>query len=209
MARLLVGNDAVFEAMQPINFTAQVHDFIAERQHMYQQAFGNVQNSITAKINQWQQAFVDSDAARVATALMRQTQAYFHPESIRPLSEIWELQNAPRDMIRGIMAMPEARNLANKQMCNAYEGIYHDAYPTAKPEDHRDYKLVYDGIIVDSDDDNIDYSMVLYGDDLVTEDPYQYLQVDQKHDIINTRALMRQALAEDIDFTDPMNNKLR
>ena len=209
MARLIVGNDAVFEAMRPVNFTAQLYDFVAEQQQRYHQAFGNVQNALTDKIHHWQQAFVATDAARVAGAIMRQAESYFNPEGFRYLTNMWDIQNAPSDMIRGLMAMPEARNLANKQMCNAYEGQYFDAFPAATPQEHRDYKLVYDGIIVDSEDDDIDYTMVLYGDDLVVDDPYQYLQAEQKYNVIEARSLMCKALAEDIDFTDPMNNKLR
>lgn len=208
MARLTIGNDAVFEAMRPTNYTAQVYDFVNDQVNKYQQFFGGVQNCITDRIQQWQTAYVNTDAARVGMALVRQFQSHFAPESIRPLSDIWELQNAPTEMMRGIMAMPEARKLANKQMCNAYQGNYYDMFPTAQPQEHRDYKLVYDGIVIDSPDDDVDYTYTLYGDDMVTEDAYQYLHVDQKHDIIATRNLMLAAMAEDIDFTDPMDGRL-
>lgn len=206
MASLTIGNDAVFEAMHMPNVTANFRGFVDQQISRYQQIFGGVQNAITDRIHQWQNAYVQTDAARVANAIMRQSEAYFQPEHIRPLYTVADLQNAPANMLRGIMAMPEARKMYTAQTCDGYQGRYYDLHPAATPTEHRDYKLVYDGRIMDSDDKDIDYQMVQYGDDFDFEDAYQYLSVEQKEDIIDTRRLMWTAMAEDRDFTDPMDS---
>lgn len=210
MAVIIRGNDAVFDAMQPANVSASMYDFVRASAERYSAAFGHVSSAVNTYVTEWKNQYANSDAARRATALMRQVKSYFTSDEIRPLRSIDELQNAPARMLRGVMAMPEARSLANRGMCNGYAGRYVDIFPTKQAEDHRDYKYVYCGRVVEGDEDSeYDYRYVTYGDDFVKDDDYEFLTVDQKDAIIDTRMLMYAAMAEDRDFTDPEDGLLR
>lgn len=210
MAQLIIGNDAVFEAMHTVNQGSSMRDFVQSAADRYHQTFGHVTSAVTSFVNEWQTQYLQSDAMRKATALLRMGQSFFSEDAIRPLREVWELQNAPARMLRGVMAMPEARKLHSRGMCYGYGNRYEDLFPTKRPEEHRDYKYVYDGAVIDGvEDDDVDFTYVLYGDDFTVEDDYEFLTVDQKDDIKDTRTLMQKAIEENRDFTDPNDEALR
>lgn len=211
MARLIVGNDAVFELMSSAPTTQQDQAFINSVTNTYQQAFGAIASSVNNAVQQFQQCWQQSDAARIVEALAHKVVAAFSQDKWQPLTDNWRIQNAPNPMLRGIMAIPEVRKLARKGMCCGYDGRYFDLAPDDEPEFHRDRLMARDGMFNindDAKDDEPEWSFTCYDDTLLEDDPYANLTLGQKYLLEATEQSVLAMIAADIDPTDEYNGSL-
>jgi hypothetical protein len=146
----------------------------------------------------------NSDVVRAAKAALRTAKGFFHPNTIRPLYNIDELQSASPVMQRWIMAEPTIRTMYHENKCDGFYDTYVDNQPTKIGNDHYDYRRVMDSIIVDTDDG---WSVTNYAEDLLDGD--KELDFQDKAYILSTWDLMKMMLdAHDEDFTNPVGGTL-
>jgi len=83
----------------------------------------------------------------------------WHGDFIRPLHTVDDLQLAPLSMIRYVMAEPFTRTMYHSQQLAGYDEDYVDRQPGKVGDDHREYRMVMDGIVQvdETPDENGDY----------------------------------------------------
>lgn len=153
------------------------------------------------------QQFNNSDVMRIARAALRKVQAFFEPNCIRSLWDMYDFQVAQPVMQRYVMANPIVRTQFHQQLCDGYSGTYFDYEPNAIAEEHYDYRRVMNGVIVDDEDPNKDFKFTIYLDTLHATD--RELTLPEQVDILNTwrRVEMLMELGEE-DPTSIYGDKL-
>lgn len=148
------------------------------------------------------ESVANSDAIRKAKAAIRLATGMFHPNMIRPLETLEDLQSAQPMMQRYIMAEPTIRKLYHEQKCDGYNDSYVDVEPDRIGETHHDYQRVMTGVVqeVDNEDGSSTWRATQY-----YHEPYPDeadLTANERVDIINTWEYAR-LFAETL--SDPTN----
>lgn len=207
MAQVFIGGDNEFNALvygekhpatiqylqtqlyQPsVQLTAASQQFFADSQDLFER-------------------FNSAEALSLAQAAIRKVKGVFQPNSIRPLWELSELQNAPLVMQRWIMAQPDIRQAYHAQRLDGYADTYVDMHPGACGSAHYDWRRVNEGVLQPVDHPDYDWQHTEYFDDLVEGD--RHLSLEEKVDILSTwdmvQAFYRQGKD---DPTSPFGGKL-
>ena len=148
--------------------------------------------------------FNGDEAIRRAKAAIRTIQHAFQPDIIRPLRDIGALQQAPYAMQRWIMASPDVREWYHQQRCDGYSNAYVDMEPGSVGEQHRDYRMVMNGIAQEHPEaDWVIYNYFEHEDDDVK------LTLGEQVDILSAWDLVRSMLKlGKEDPTSPYCDKL-
>jgi len=147
----------------------------------------------------------NNDLIRQAKAAIRTAKAYFHPNMVRSLETLEELQAATPVMQRWIMAQPDIRSLYQRQLLDGYGETYADLH-TGVGVEHYDYRRVMHGVGVDVDDGE-EWVVHLYPDDLVDGD--RELEWNERVDILRTWDILEMyAKARQEDPTNPYGGKM-
>lgn len=93
-----------------------------------------------------------SDEVRDAIALTNHVRSMFSEDAVRYLSTIGDIQNAPSQMRRYIMAHPEVRQLYIDDRIAGYGEDYEDTQPGAIGASHGDYCDAVSGVVQTQED---------------------------------------------------------
>lgn len=160
MATIVVGGDnSDFNA---VLYGAQKHpgtvEFLRNQVYGVASQFGDMMSQAASTfLAKTQYAFESVnglDALRRAKAAIGLSSSVFQEDLIRPLMSIQEIQHAPLVMERFIMAQPDLRALFNRQLCDGFADTYIDMHPGTVGENHYDYRLVMDGQVVLTEDED-------------------------------------------------------
>lgn len=122
--------------------------------------------------------YAGSEAMRLAKAAIRSVQHAFDPNVIMPLYDIGSFQQAPLSMQRWIMAEPTVRKLFHQNRCDGYSDTYVDMHPGQIGEAHLDWRVVNNGYIHETpEDEEFEWQSTNYFD--VREDDVQLDLTDQ------------------------------
>lgn len=100
--------------------------------------------------------FNGDSAIRFIKAIGRAATNAWQSDSIRPLSEIGELQWAPPTMQRWIMAEPQTRKMFHEQRLDGFSHSYTDLYPEDIGKTHYDYQCATQGLMTFDETDEPD-----------------------------------------------------
>lgn len=89
----------------------------------------------------------NSQVVQHITNLKDRITSIWQPESIRFLSSITQIQQAPKVMQPYVMAYPPLRELYQQGSLSGYDKTYVDAYPNCVGNTHYPYRRVMDGIV--------------------------------------------------------------
>ena len=147
----------------------------------------------------------DSELLQKTRAAIRTVQGYFHPNAIVSLETMESMQAASPVMQRYIMAMPEIRELYQKQLIYGYQDTYADVHSGVGVE-HYDYRRVMTGMAYDTHEGE-EWCVSIYPDELIEGD--RELLFTEKCDILRTwdYASIFLAAAEK-DPTDPLGGEM-
>lgn len=150
-----------------------------------------------------------AEALRAAEAAVSKVRAIWQPDSIRPLTELYGLQNAPLVMQRWIMANPLVRQAYHQQRLDGFADTYVDMHPDSLGRDHYDWRRVHDGLLVETPENpHYDWEMSHFVSDELLEGDEE-LSLEKKVDILTTwdfvEAYYRQGKD---DPTSPVGGKL-
>lgn len=126
---------------------------------------------------------------------------------ISELVRIEEIQKASTTMQRWIMACPEVRTLYHQQKIDGYSDTYVDKEPDAVGYVHYDYRLVTEGVLryTYDEDGEINGTIISqYWMEDQLEENDRLLSIDEKVDILSTWDVIRGYLNHtDLDPTSP------
>jgi hypothetical protein len=146
----------------------------------------------------------DTELVRRAKAAIRMAQSSFHPNQIRSLETLEDLQAASLVMQRWVMAQPDLRAIYQKHLVEGYSDTYTDIQPGAIGETHYDYRRVMDGVIRDEEDGWVSRQ---YIEDLLKGD--RDLDFDEQVDILKTWQIIEMyAKARKADPTNPFGGDM-
>lgn len=146
----------------------------------------------------------DSDIVRRAKAAIRMAQSSFHPNQIRSLETLEDLQAASLVMQRWIMAQPDLRALHQRHLVEGYSDTYVDIHKDTIAESHYDYRRVMDGVIREEEDGWVSRQ---YIEDLLKGD--RDLVFDEQVDILKTWQIVEMyAKARKADPSNPFGGDM-
>lgn len=135
--------------------------------------------------------------ARAATALRNRVAGYFQEDAVRYLSTVGQIQNAPQQMVRWVMAHPGMRTLYQQDSIVGYGERYIDVDPGGVGKGHYDYRRATNGMLLKNDDGV--YQATSYADKILPDEVG--LSVVEQASIIRTWAVLDEALEEGV--SDP------
>lgn len=124
-----------------------------------------------------------SEAMRAARAAVGRVKSLWQSDTIRVLSELYQMQHAGLTMQRWIMTNPLAREMYFKQHIDGYSESYVDVEPGSIGETHYDYQLVNDGLVNFVNDEG-DWAASTYQIDLKEGD--HFLTLAEQDEILIT-----------------------
>lgn len=151
MATVIEGGADLFDALAFGRPQAGIYDFLAQRAQSYSQNLNSAGQMFIQNVKTYYDAVTESEAVRLARMAAKKVGSLWQTDSIRPLMELAEFQNAMPKMQRWVMACPEVRQLYHNQQCEGYEGTYVDVEPGLRGEAHYDYRRVMNGIVDETD----------------------------------------------------------
>lgn len=203
MARVIHGGSDIFDAMiyappHPSTLAfidRQFQEPIIQPLGVYGQRFIEASKSAY-------DSFRSSDALKLAHLALNRVKGYFQSNTIRDLSTLNEIRNAPPVMQRYIMSHPDVKRLYEEQRCQGYE-TYTNPCPGLIEVGDLSWCRVMTGVIQEQENTyKIDYYL---HDDPDDEPP---LTPDQQHSIISTWRWVDVFLHQGQDPTDPWEGKL-
>lgn len=152
MAQVIYGDDSIFAAATYGRPPPVVYDYLQQEAQRTSGLLSQAGQWVRERAQHFAQHVFNDQAFRIAHAAIRQIQSLWGQDVIQPLNELWQLQNAPNTMVRWLMANPTVRTLYQQERCAAYGERYVDAQPGAIGWDHLDYRLLNNGIVVETED---------------------------------------------------------
>lgn len=149
-----------------------------------------------------------SEAMRFSSSVLRKVKNMFQRNEFCDVESIAEIQQSPQVMHRWLMTQPEVRTLFLDQRCCGFEGTYQNLDGEDVGKDHRDYRLITDGLVMDHPEHGWVQS---YHSDAREEHPVvDQVNADMKFTIQSAGYYLRAALAIDggDDPTSPFGDKL-
>jgi hypothetical protein len=160
-------------------------DFLARQQDRIERftpLLNNGMESFFQKTREVYDRFNSSDALRRMRAAVSQLTHCMQPDTIRALTNLDDIQQAPPVMQRWLMANITIRERYHAQLCDGYSETFVDHYFDQRGEDHYDYRRVMQGIAVDQPDGTWQSSQ--WDDELYADD--RELDIAEQADILNT-----------------------
>ena len=141
--------------------------------------------------------------SRAAQAVRNRVLGYFQDDSIRYLSSVGQIQNAPNKMVRWVMAHPGIRDYYHQGSVMGYGDRYEDVARDVSGPRHYDYRRVTNGMIIKNESGA--YSATTYAERLHGSDID--LNVSQQSAILRTWMVLDEALEDGvIDPTSEWND---
>lgn len=184
MALIIEGGEEHFNALLYPKPTQRVYDFISSQFQTVSSNLTEAGHKFAEYSRDLYENTVNSTAIRTAQAAIRRVNSLWQSDSIRSLTDIGSLQQAPVIMQRFIMAEPNIRRLYNNQQCEGYDNSYVDIHPGDIGENHYDYRRVMDGVVVVSDNDDGEWESTTYFDELLPDD--FELEFEEQIDILDS-----------------------
>jgi len=201
MATVNYGNPNIAMAAIGGRATAAVSEYVRGRMADYSQ----VLDSASGQLQQFQERVKSSgfyDIYRKAEAIINKVSAVGQPDAIRYLQRTGEIQNAPQQMVRWVMAQPTLRQLYHDNSIEGYGDRYADMHPGAIGKDHYDYRRATDGMVVKHEDQ---YQVVNYYEKIVEDD--KPLLTPEKVSILRTWDMIDSSLENSpVDPTSEWND---
>jgi len=126
-------------------------DYISKSVQNYVTALGGTTNVIAAQVQQKFDDIRSSVVIQTVSNIRNRLNSIWQTDSIRPLTNITEIQMAPPTMQRWVMAQPDLRARYNSNSISAYDKNYVDSHPGGVGPRHYDYRRVTDGIYMVAD----------------------------------------------------------
>lgn len=170
------------------------------------QAYGLPQSFVDTAYESFHQ-FASSEALERAKAIVEQyTGDTLH--HISCLNTLAQLQTAPINMQRWIMANPYIREQYHANRLDGYSDSYVDDAPGMIGDNHYDYRRVMDGVFVFNEDleDKEDWSFSTYYEDIHNYDTDELDLTEQLQILRTWEALEHFVRNTDDDPTDPTGN---
>nr|DAF07887.1 MAG TPA: hypothetical protein [Caudoviricetes sp.] len=167
------------------------------------QAYGLSQSFVDRAYESFQ-SFASAEALERAKAIVHQhTGDTLHHVSC--LTALAELQTAPINMQRWIMANPYIREQYHANRLDGYSDSYVDFAPGAVGDMHYDYRRVMDGVFVFNEDpeDSVDWTFSTYYEDLENPDTDELDLTEQLQVLRTWEALEYFVRHTDEDPTNP------
>lgn len=154
MARLVYGDDLMFNAMSFGRASPEVSNFIHEQWNSVKSLPQFATSTIMQGVQQLTESIASSDIYQQAEAAINYIASLWGRDVIQYLPDLPKVQNAPVAMVPYLMAQPAVRNLYNKGACEGYGDDYIDHSPGATLGDLEEYRRVMNGVVQFDDDDN-------------------------------------------------------
>ncbi len=198
MAQVIYGDDSVFAAATYGRPPPVVYEYLQQEAQRTSGMLSQAGQWVRERAQHFAQHVYNDQAFRIAHAALRQIQSLWGQDVIQPLNELWQLQNAPNSMVRWLMANPTVREPFHKDRCAGYGDRYVDAQPGAVGWDHLDYRLLNNGIVVETADGGWEATNMY-----VDSDEFEAAQLSflQQRQILAAWALQDVATAEGRDST--------
>jgi hypothetical protein len=151
--------------------------------------------------------FNGDEALRRARALARTVKNAFQRNEIRSIFDLAGLQAANQVMQRWNMANPTLRQMYHDQRVDGYSDSYVDMHPGQIGDDHYDYRLVTNGMVLavpkQKGEEEEGWKVTFYFEDAVEGD--RHLDVSEQSDILSTWDVVEAMLK--IGEDDPSNQR--
>lgn len=149
----------------------EVQQYFANSVTNYVEQVKNVAPQFAAKIQQGYNDIINSDTVKQIVNLKNRMFAQWQYNEITSLHTVEEIQQAPDEMVRWIMANPKIRELYIDDRLSGYDNSYIDKY-LGVGKDHYDYRRVTENIIMLDEDGSASYT-------------HYYEHIDDKKDILS------------------------
>ena len=136
----------------------QMQDYITTSVQQYVAAVKTTAPDIAAAVQTRFNEIRSSAAVQYVKNIKHRLASLWQTDSIRFLSTIDHIQQAPDSMLKFVMAQPDLRRLYQNNGLSAYDNRYVDEYPDTIANTHYDYRRVTDGVIMQKPDGTIGYS---------------------------------------------------
>lgn len=151
--------------------------------------------------------FNGDEALRRARALARKVQNTFQRNEIRAIQDLAGLQAANQVMQRWNMANPTLRTMFHEQRVDGYSDTYVDMHPGRVGDDHYDYRLVTNGMVLKvpkaKGEEEEGWKATFYFEEAAEGD--RHLDVSEQSDILSTWDYVEAVLK--IGEDDPSNQR--
>lgn len=193
MATVIFGGEEVISHLSGGNASRGFLDYLGEMNERAGRFVSESANRFLERSQSLRERRDSSDIRRMAIAIKERVNHFWQEDTIRSLTRVEDIQNAPRTMERWVMANPNVRTRVRQGILDGYNLSYEDEDPEATPERHIDYKRVMDGSWEDE-------HYVQYWDERL-EDEELKLSFQDKMAIKSTWAISDVGLSERRDVT--------
>lgn len=193
MATVIFGGEEVISHLSGGNASRGFLDYLGEMNERAGRFVSESASRFLERSQSLRERRDSSDIRRMARAIKERVNHFWQEDTIRSLTRVEDIQNAPRTMERWVMANPNVRTRVRQGILDGYNLSYEDEDPEATPERHIDYKRVMDG---SWEDDHY----VQYWDERL-EDEEIKLSFQDKMAIKSTWAISDVGLSERRDVT--------
>mgnify|MGYP003606679201 CR=1 FL=1 len=153
------------------------------------QFVGDIGKMFVEKAQYYYNNYVSEDALRRVRNILQNVDEMNQSDIIRQLIDFSEFQHADLVMQRWIMAMPEVRTRYHEQTLDGYSNTYVDMAPDDCGFTHRDWRMVTDGMLNYTYDEEGEVNGLHYAHHLVSadlEENERALEIDEKDIILST-----------------------
>lgn len=193
MATVIFGGEEVISHLSGGNASRGFLDYLGEMNERAGRFVSESANRFLERSQSLRERRDSSDIRRMARAIKERVNHFWQEDTIRSLTRVEDIQNAPRTMERWVMANPNVRTRVRQGILDGYNLSYEDEDPEATSERHIDYKRVMDGSWEDE-------HYVQYWDERL-EDEEMKLSFQDKMAIKSTWAISDVGLSERRDVT--------
>lgn len=176
----------------------------------FQNQYNNLINNSANFIGDIGQRFIDTATDLYnryvsPEAISRIRNIIYHVDNIKvndyiyPITELSDFQQANLNMQRWIMASPDIRQLYNEQRCDGYSDTYFDFEPGTIGDTQYDYRMVMDGVVRYTYDDQGEINGTVRTDyylDSELKEGDRYLSLEEKTDILSVWDVLKTYIEE-------------
>lgn len=123
---------------------------------------------------------------QLAYAAYRTVDMFWTDNRIQELNTMAQFQHAPDNMVRWIMAEPSVRKLYKNHGLDGYGETYTDRHSSGIKEDHYDYMVVMDGMMVEEPDGGMSSTDYFLEAQPEYDPAYDTLSFNERVDITNS-----------------------
>lgn len=159
-ANIYYSNDSSMAASALFHQPNQnMQDYIAGTINTYVNAIKSTVPDFASAVQQRYNAICNSDTIRYIGNLKNRINSLWDPNTIRHLTTLNAVQQAPEVMRRYVLAHPILRNLHLTNGISAYDNFVKPDYQTGVGKKHYDYRRVTDGVLLRAGDGSVGYSI--------------------------------------------------